>query len=173
MLSCWALKAAQRFPRHTYGVRVSMCILERGVSSWIVLSSSGVDRKSQRRDLDFKNTPHTPLVCCYPCPSKTALHPIQLSSAGCTWYFLFMSHKLQKSQRLSQKQCEAICQSLGMAVVSNRWSLRGCSYASSLEKRTSVKCSLKRAILCERLQEIQQVWSMKCLLFVIPSSTMY
>lgn len=141
--SCTALSQA-----HTH---VCVCVYFGGGwgwgVSWIVLSFSCFDRKSQQRDLEFKNTRSFPLVCCYPCPSKTTLHPIQLSSVGCPWHFLFMSHKLQTSQRLSQMQCEAICQSLGMAVVSNRWSLQGWCYASGLEKRASVKRSLKRPIV--------------------------
>lgn len=162
MLPCWAPKAAQLFPRHTYAMFVCLYVLKWGGYSWIVLSFSGFDRKSQRRDLGFKNTPSIPLVCCWPCPSKTTLHPIQLSSEGCMWYFLFMSHKLQKSQRLSHMQCEVICQSLGMALVSNG---QGCSYASSLEKRTSVKRSLRRAILCEMLLKYNQFGDLMKFLF--------
>lgn len=152
MLSCWAPKAAQFVPRHMYPMFVCLCVLWWwGVVvlySWILLSSSVFDRKNQQQDLSFENMPRIRLVCCWPCPSKTTLHPIQLLSVGCMWYFLFTSHKLQKSQRLSHRQCAAICQSLGMAVVSNG---RGCSFASGLEKRTSVKRSLKRGILSERL----------------------
>lgn len=142
-----------------------------GVGSWIVLSSSGFDRKSQRRDLDFKNTPSIPLVCCYPCPSKTTLHPIQLSSVGYTRYFLFMSHKLQKSQRLSQMQCEAICQSVGMAVESNRWSLWGCSSASGFLKEDICQTFTQKSHSFWEIAKIQLARNMK-FLFVTHLSTM-
>lgn len=137
--SCTALS-------RTHSMFLCLCVLKG--CSWIVLSSSGFDRRSQRWDLGFKNMPSIPLVCFCPCRSKATLHPIQLSSVGCTCYFLFMSHKLQKSQRLSYMQCEAMCQSFGMAVISTG---QGCSDGGGLEKRASVKRSLRRAVLCVRL----------------------
>lgn len=90
MLSCWAPKAAQLFPRHTYSMFVCRCTL-KGLGlgrrwGWF-------DRKSQQQKNQFENTPSIPLVCCRPHPSKTTLHPVQLSSVGWTWYSVCMSHK--------------------------------------------------------------------------------